>query len=66
MSNEFAPLHPPDPPRGGGNAGLPAKLDDSLLHSELVTQRNRAVTYAVAGAAMLLTRVVGLYDVHYT
>jgi diguanylate cyclase (GGDEF)-like protein len=65
MSTEFAPLRPPDPSRAGGNAGLPAKLDDSLLHSELVTQRNRAVTYAVAGAAMLLTRVVGLYDVHY-
>jgi diguanylate cyclase (GGDEF)-like protein len=65
MSIEFAPLRPPDPPRAGGNTGLPAKLDDSLLHSELVTQRNRAVTYAVAGAAMLLTRVVGLYDVHY-
>jgi diguanylate cyclase (GGDEF)-like protein len=65
MSTEYAPLRPPDPPRAGGNAGLPAKLDDSLLHSELVTQRNRAVTYAVAGAAMLLTRAVGLYDVHY-
>jgi diguanylate cyclase (GGDEF)-like protein len=65
MSTEFAPLRPPDPPRAGGNAGLPAKLDDGLLHSELVTQRNRAVTYAVAGAAMLLTRIVGLYDVHY-
>lgn len=66
MSTEFAPLRPPDPPRAGGKPGLPAKLDDSLLHSELVTQRNRAVTYAVAGAAMLLTRAVGLYDVHYT
>lgn len=64
MSTEYAPLRPPDPPRAGSSAGLPAKLDDSLLHSELVTQRNRAVTYAVAGAAMLLTRVVGLYDVH--
>jgi len=30
-----------------------------------VTQRNRAVTYGVAGAAMVLTRAVGLYDVHY-
>jgi len=65
MSTEYAPLRPPDPPRASGKAGLPAKLDDSLLHSELVTQRNRAVTYAVAGAAMLLTRVVGIYDVHY-
>jgi diguanylate cyclase (GGDEF)-like protein len=65
MSNEFAPLRPPDSPRAGGKAGRPAKPDDSLLHSELVTQRNRAVTYAVAGAAMLLARVVGLYDVHY-
>ena len=65
MSTEYAPLRPPDPPRAGGSVGLPGKLDDSLLHSELVTQRNRAVTYAVAGAAMLLTRAVGLYDVHY-
>jgi diguanylate cyclase (GGDEF)-like protein len=66
MPTEQAPLIPPDPTRAGGNGRRrPARLDDGLLHSELTTQRNRALTYAVAGLAMLLTKVSGIFDVHF-
>jgi hypothetical protein len=65
MPTEHAPLLPPDPDGTRGKKRRPATFDDGLLHSELVTQRNRALTYAVAGAAMLLTKVAGIFDVHF-
>ncbi len=65
MSTDFLPLRPPDPVRAGAKTRRPAKLDDGLLHSELITQRNRALTYAVAGLAMLLTKLSGVFDVRY-
>ncbi|HYL06517.1 MAG TPA: GGDEF domain-containing protein [Thermoanaerobaculia bacterium] len=65
MSTDHAPLLPPDPAGARGKTRRPAKLDDGLLHSELVTQRNRGLTYAVAGVAMFLTKVSGIFDVHF-
>ena len=40
------------------NDAIQEKADDSLPGAELVTQRHRALTYLLAGAAMLLSRVV--------
>ncbi|HVR11928.1 MAG TPA: GGDEF domain-containing protein [Thermoanaerobaculia bacterium] len=65
MLTEHTPLLPPDPAGARGRTRRPGKLDDGFLHSELVTQRNRALTYAVAGLAMLLTKVSGIFDVHF-
>jgi len=45
--------------------GITQALEDSLVHAELVTQRNRALAYAMAGVGMLLSGVAGIVDVHY-
>ena len=65
MPTEHQPLRPPDPANARGKAGRPAHLDDGLLHSELVSQRNRGLTYAVAGLALLMTKLAGIFDVAY-
>ena len=62
MLPEHLPLRPPEPAAKKTGAGLePGEAD---LHSALVTQRNRAITYAIAGAAIALSRAAGMIAVH--
>jgi diguanylate cyclase (GGDEF)-like protein len=53
------PLH-----ADGERTAFLAESADSLLHSELMTQRNRALSYVVVAGAMLLTKAAGIFGVH--
>ena len=65
MLPENLPLRPPEAPDSNPIGATAPAPGDVQLHSALVTQRNRAITYAVAGASIALSRAAGMLDVHY-
>ncbi len=65
MLPENLPLRPPEAPDSNATGATAPEPGEAQLHSALVTQRNRAITYAVAGASIALSRAAGMLDVHY-